>query len=242
VKFGLGAALRYLGAMLLVAVLACAPATAPMAPNHAGATKTDEHESESALVARLFVPGPRMPRDVTEVTVAYPWLSVGRVYWVEHPPLSGVLVVVAALGDGPLPVRLTGDTAALSQFLSRQFNGRFPGAGRFRDVAELLRDVTLPRAAIGSAESTWSDKFTSAIGYSLVDIDNTEAQTPRAFKRGQYALVNLLYYPVKGVMMGGELQWGRRANHSVGFIYNDYRIQFSFKYDFAFTLERRVTP
>ena len=75
-------------------------------------------------------------------------------------------------------------------------------------------------------------------GYSLVNIDNSEAQTPQAFRRGQYALANLLYYPVKGVMMGGELQWGRRANHSDGYIYNDYRIQFSFKYDFAFTLER----
>lgn len=39
-------------------------------------------------------------------------------------------------------------------------------------------------------------------------------------------------------MMGGELQWGRRANDSDGFKYNDYRIQFSFKYSFAFTLEQ----
>lgn len=88
-------------------------------------------------------------------------------------------------------------------------------------------------------DHTWSEKFTSSIGYSLVDIDNTEAQAANAFKRGQYALTNLLYYPEKGVMMGGELQWGRRANHSDGFIYNDYRIQFSLKYDFAFTLGRR---
>jgi len=87
-------------------------------------------------------------------------------------------------------------------------------------------------------DHTWSDKFTSSIGYSLVDIDNTDGQLPNAFKRGQYAIANLLYYPVKGVMMGGELQWGRRSNHSDGFIYNDYRIQFSFKYDFAFTLKR----
>jgi len=62
---------------------------------------------------------------------------------------------------------------------------------------------------------------------------HTEAQSPQAFKRGQYALANLLYCPVKGVMMGGDLQWGRRANHSDGYIYNDYRIQSSFKYDFG---------
>jgi DcaP outer membrane protein len=87
-------------------------------------------------------------------------------------------------------------------------------------------------------DHTWSDKFTSSIGYSLVDIQNTSAQLPSDFKRGQYAVTNLLYYPVKGVMTGGELQWGRRSNRSDGFIYNDYRIQFSFKYDFAFTLKR----
>jgi hypothetical protein len=85
----------------------------------------------------------------------------------------------------------------------------------------------------------WSDKYTSSIGYSLVDIDNSDGQTPRAFKRGQYGLANLLWHPLKDVMMGGELQWGRRANKSDGFIYNDYRIQFSFKYNFSFALERR---
>jgi hypothetical protein len=94
-------------------------------------------------------------------------------------------------------------------------------------------------AGVAFYDHTWSDKFTSSIGYSILDIDNTDGQTRDAFKRGQYALTNLLYYPVKGVMMGGELQWGRRANHSDGFHYNDYRIQFSFKYDFAFTLGRR---
>ena len=84
----------------------------------------------------------------------------------------------------------------------------------------------------------WSQKFTSSIGYSMVNIDNSDGQTPSAFHRGQYALANLLYHPVKSVMMGGELQWGRRANDSDGFKYNDYRIQFSFKYSFAFTLEQ----
>jgi hypothetical protein len=31
--------------------------------------------------------------------------------------------------------------------------------------------------------------------------------------------------------MGGEFQWGKRSNFSDGFNSNDYRIQFSFKYD-----------
>jgi glutaminase len=35
------------------------------------------------------------------------------------------------------------------------------------------------------------------------------------------------------ILYGGELQWGRRKNHSDGFRSNDYRIQFSFKFNFA---------
>jgi len=37
-------------------------------------------------------------------------------------------------------------------------------------------------------------------------------------------------------MAGGEFQWGRRHNNSDGWKVNDYRIQFSFKYNFALTL------
>ena len=82
-------------------------------------------------------------------------------------------------------------------------------------------------------DHTWNDRFTSSIGYSLIDMDNTDAQAPDAYRRGQYGLVNLIYSPVKNVVMGGELQWGRRANFSDGFSSEDVRIQFSFKYNFA---------
>jgi hypothetical protein len=87
-------------------------------------------------------------------------------------------------------------------------------------------------------DHTWSDRFTSAIGYSLVNIENSDAQAPQAFHRGQYAVTNLLYSPLKDVLIGGELQWGRRSNRSGLHTYNDYRVQFSFKYNFAFSLER----
>jgi hypothetical protein len=41
---------------------------------------------------------------------------------------------------------------------------------------------------------------------------------------------------VKNVMMGGELQWAHRENNSDGFSSDDFRIQFSVKYSFKFTL------
>jgi len=85
-------------------------------------------------------------------------------------------------------------------------------------------------------DHTWNEKFSSSIGYSRQDNDNTEAQAPDAFKTGQYALGNLLYYPVPNVMMGAELQWGRRENFADGFQSDGFKIQFSFKYNFAYKL------
>ena len=82
-------------------------------------------------------------------------------------------------------------------------------------------------------DHTWNEKFSSAIGYSAQDNDNTDGQAPDAFRIGKYALGNLLYYPVPNVMMGGELQWGRRENFSDGFHSDGFKIQFSFKYNFS---------
>ena len=113
------------------------------------------------------------------------------------------------------------------------------------DVAEALPLV----GVVAFYDRTWSDKFTSTFGYSMIDIDNSELQTPDAFHKGQYALANLLYYPVKNVMWGGEIQWGDRTNNdddatildSFGNTvdvdsFDDLRIQFSVRYNFSHTL------
>ena len=82
-------------------------------------------------------------------------------------------------------------------------------------------------------EHTWSDRFSSTFGYSRQDNDNTEAQAPSAFRDGQYALANLQYTPVPSFMAGGEVQWGRRHNFSDGFHSDGFKLQFSFKFNFA---------
>jgi DcaP outer membrane protein len=82
----------------------------------------------------------------------------------------------------------------------------------------------------------WNENWTSTVGYSFLDIDNSDAQSPNAFKKGQYALANLLYYPVPNVFLGPELQWGKRENFSDGFTSDDFRIQFSAKYNFKLSL------
>ena len=48
----------------------------------------------------------------------------------------------------------------------------------------------------------------------MLDIDNSDGQSANAFKKGQYALANVLFYPVKNVMFGPEIQWGRRENNT----------------------------
>ena len=85
-------------------------------------------------------------------------------------------------------------------------------------------------------DHTWSDRWSTSVGYSRIDIDNSDGQSANAFKNGQYALGNLLFYPAPNVMVGGEFQWGRRENFEDGFTEDDYRIQASFKYNFSVSL------
>ena len=82
-------------------------------------------------------------------------------------------------------------------------------------------------------DHTWNEKYSSTVGYSWQDIDNTDAMVPSSFKTGHYFLGNLLYYPAPNVMVGGELQWGRRENFTDGFDYDAVKLQFSFKYNFS---------
>jgi hypothetical protein len=85
-------------------------------------------------------------------------------------------------------------------------------------------------------DHTWNEKFISTFGYSRQDNDNTEAQLPSAFSTGQYALGNVQYLPVPNVMVGGELQWGRRENFADDFQSDGLKVQFSFKYNFSWKL------
>jgi len=79
----------------------------------------------------------------------------------------------------------------------------------------------------------WSSKWTSTFGYSSLDIDNSEGQSANAFKKGQYALANLLYHPTPKLFYGPEIQWGDRENFRDGFSSDDLRVQFSVRYDWA---------
>ena len=94
--------------------------------------------------------------------------------------------------------------------------------------------VAIPvTGVVAFLDHTWNEKYSSSIGYSQVNIENTNGQAPDAFHLGQYFLANLLYSPVANVMMGVEGGWIHRANFSDGWTEDDAHIQVSFKYSFS---------
>jgi DcaP outer membrane protein len=102
------------------------------------------------------------------------------------------------------------------------------------NITTPVKGVPLPfRGIVSFYDHYWNDRWSSSIGYSQIRITNTIFQIPSEFRKGDYALANLLYYPANNVMLGGEFQWGRRANFSDGFRVNDYKVQFSFKFDYS---------
>jgi hypothetical protein len=104
----------------------------------------------------------------------------------------------------------------------------------FSNPAAPIKGVALPvLGVVAFVDHTWSERFSSSIGYSFLNISNSNAMTATSFHQGDYALVNLLFHPVKQVTTGGEFQFGRRVNFADGFSVNDYKLQFSFRYDWS---------
>jgi hypothetical protein len=111
------------------------------------------------------------------------------------------------------------------------------------DIAEALPLLGI----VAFYDRTWNERYTSTIGYSMIDIDTSDGQAPEAFEKGEYALANLMYYPVKNLMWGGEVQWGKRHNKGDGQAavsdptktvesFDDLRFQVSVKYNFSHSL------
>lgn len=170
--------------------------------------------------------------------------------------IAGMLRKITWVDTKPGPVRI-GDTV-LGWGVNLTSNLKFSPAniGRFevvygRGVENYMNDAPIdigPKINFGNPvrpaqgvplpvlgvvaflDHNWSDHFSSSVGYSMVNIENSNAESPSDYHQGHYALTNLLYSPVPNVTLGGEFQYGRRVNFSDGFNANDYRLQFSFKY------------
>jgi hypothetical protein len=106
------------------------------------------------------------------------------------------------------------------------------------DPTHSLKGEPLPvLGLVAFVDTNWNDKMSTTIGYSRVDIDTTDGQSADAFETGEYALANVMFYPVKNVMFGPEIQWGKRENARDGFSSDDLRLQFSVKYNFGNTFK-----
>ncbi|WP_228519060.1 DcaP family trimeric outer membrane transporter [Flavobacterium sp. LC2016-12] len=105
---------------------------------------------------------------------------------------------------------------------------------------EPVKGVALPLVGVVAfIDHSWSEKFTSSLGYSMIDIDNANGQTPDAFKKGQYVVGNILYSPAKNCLVGAEFQWGDRENFSDGWSTSINKVQLSFKYNFSQAFYRK---
>jgi hypothetical protein len=78
----------------------------------------------------------------------------------------------------------------------------------------------------------WTSRWSTSLGYSITQVDNANLQDLSAFRSGEYASINLLWTPVKNLLVGGEFLWGQRTDNSTA-SGEDLRVQFSVKYDFA---------
>jgi DcaP outer membrane protein len=102
------------------------------------------------------------------------------------------------------------------------------------DPVHPVKGVALPvTGVVAFFDINWNTKFSSSVGYSLIDIKNSDGQTGEDFRQGNYAIANLMWYPVKNAMMGAEFQWGNRLNYTDGWSTSISKIQFSFKYNFS---------
>jgi hypothetical protein len=110
----------------------------------------------------------------------------------------------------------------------------------FSDPLKPVLGVPLPLfGLVAFLDNKWNDKFSSSAGYSMISITNSDGQSSSAFKRGHYALANLMYYPAENAMMGVELQYGTRENYSDGWKTDIFKVQVSFKYNFSHTFYRK---
>ena len=110
-------------------------------------------------------------------------------------------------------------------------------AGRMNNRPALTRvprmpypNIALPHMAIANSNAQ------ADVG---IRFNHAACAYPSEFKTSFIpATANLRWTRPQNVMIGGEFQWAQRRNFSDGWIFNDYRVEFSFKYSFSYTLGR----
>jgi DcaP outer membrane protein len=127
--------------------------------------------------------------------------------------------------------------AVYGEGIQNYFNDAPTDIGVVNQLGNLRTPITGEALPIFGAvvyyDHAWDSEFTSALGWSMTNITNSDGQAGNAFHNGQYASTNLLWTPTSNVMMGGELQYARRQNNFDGFDFDQFKLQFSFKYSYS---------
>jgi hypothetical protein len=185
----------------------------------------------------------KYPDLTAQLRADQPWghaQVAGVLRWLgyENPTLGGITKNSGNVTGGGINLSGSLKTVGKDKVLAQLAYGK--GIANYSN--DCCVDVA-PNAALNDAEAVplldwlvyydhyWNDKWSSSIGYSQNVQDNTGGQLGSAQHRGEYASANLLYYPAKNVMVGGELLSGMRENKN-GNSGSDTRMQFSAKYSF----------
>jgi hypothetical protein len=88
-------------------------------------------------------------------------------------------------------------------------------------------------------EVEWTPKLKSSLGYSMLTIKNANLQSPDAFRKGQYALINLRCYPVENVMLGLNTSMEDETILATAFIQLAIRFNVHFKFNFSHKVEMK---
>lgn len=103
----------------------------------------------------------------------------------------------------------------------------------FSNPVSPIKGTALPVLGLSAfLDLNWNEEWTSTIGYSYLEIDNSDGQADDAFRMGQYALANILYHPLPNLFFGPEIQWGKRSNYLDGYSPDILRLQFSVRWSF----------
>ena len=121
--------------------------------------------------------------------------------------------------------------AGIASYMNDGGTDLAPG-GRLVEVETVHAEAVPLLGVIAYFDHQWNKQFSSSIGYSRTQVDNTSLQAGNAFRTGQYASVNLLWTPDPHLLFGGEVMWGQREDKN-GATGDDSRIQFSAKYKFS---------
>jgi hypothetical protein len=105
----------------------------------------------------------------------------------------------------------------------------FDGSG----AVASLRAQAVPLTGVHAYyDHYWSERWSSSIGYSYTEVDNTNFQDADTFHKGDYASGNLLFYPADNLLFGAELLWGKLTTND-GANDDDVRFQFTARYTFG---------